>query len=98
MPDQYIITGIGVRVWNGNVTTLRVYHQRISENSTTNNIILDNIRRITSVGTAPNHALEVDFEVRDINTFLNKTVFNGIGFRCENDNITTMKVQMGYLR
>lgn len=98
VPEGFLITGIGIRVGNGNVTTLRVYHQRIDESSTTNNVILNNIRRITTVGTAPTHALEIDFEVIDFNTFPNKTVLTGIGFRCNNDNITTMKVQMGYLR
>ena len=98
VPDRFLITGLGVRVGNGNVTTLLVHYKRISEHSTANNVFLEDWGLATRVGTAPNHALEIDFEVSDFNTFLNRTVLTGIGFRCNNDNITTMKVQMGYLR
>ncbi len=98
VPEGYLITGLGIRVNNGNVTTLRVYHQKIDESSTTNNIVLDDFRRITSVGTAPTHPLEIDFETRLFTSIPHRTVLTGIGFRCNNDNITTLKAQLGYLQ
>lgn len=101
-PEGFVITGIGVRVRNDNVTTLRAYFQRIDPNSKPENVILEERVFEANVGTVPNHSLEVDFDTRNLKSykspfFRNRAVYTGIGFRCDDDNITTMKSQIGYL-
>ena len=91
VPNNHVITGIGARLANGNITTMKLRYRKINYNNN-NRFRLGNKLKIAKVGTEPNHTLEAEFVAKQHGLNLKRVLLTRIAMREKNSNLTTLRV------
>lgn len=92
-PNQHTITGLGARITNGNITTLKLRHRRLGSN-----------RRLSTnyytarTGTEPNNSLEAEFLPAAHGLNVTRVTLTRVGMREKSNNLTTLQVWASTLR
>jgi len=87
--NQEVVTGIGMRAASGDLTTLVLYARRLDANTGR----LSTQATPYKFGTAPDNALEVDWNSCDGA----QTVITSVGARCASGDVTTLVLGTGNL-
>ncbi|KAA1242345.1 hypothetical protein [Aquimarina sp. RZ0] len=93
VPHQHIITGIGARLSDGNITTMVLRHRKLKSNGR-----LSTSLNTAKVGSSPNHGLEAEFMPKDHSLNIKRTVLTRVGMREKKSNLTTLVVWASTLK
>jgi len=85
--SQEVLTGVGMRAASGDLTTLVLYGRRLDANTGRLSTKVNTYK----FGTAPDNALEVDWNSCDGA----QTVVTSVGARCADGDVTTMVLGTG---
>lgn len=95
-PIGHLLTGLGSRIHNGDVTTMRIYYRRYNPNQ----------RKLVGpvyskgCGSSPNHALErriVSWEEFTLPTREDRAVITGLSMRELNDDLNSLRLRFRFL-